>query len=840
MFDVGEIDGEVFFSMELVEGEDLAALLRRVGRLPSEKVIEIGHQLCGGLAAAHAQGVLHRDLKPANILIDDYGLVRITDFGIAVSTNGPSVTRDIAGTPLYMAPEQTAGAPLTERTDVYALGLVLYELLTGRHAFALEGTSREPDARPTRPSQLVPGVESRLERAILAALSPEPHRRPASAADMDAMLTAADRAANHQAGQASGWWRERWGLAVFALAAIIVAFAALAVYQTRVSSRPLTDQDTIILADMENTTGDPVFDGTLKQALAVALEQSPFLKILPDDRVQDTLRLMGRPVDARVTLQIAREVAQREGLKAVLAGSISTLGRNYVVSLETLNAETGEVMAREQVEAEGKERVLGSLGNATSRLRESLGESLPSIARFNIPPERATTASLDALKAYSMGVERLRGSPSLEAIPFLKRAIELDPEFALAYAQLSSVYTNTRQPALAPPMSEKAFALRDRVSERERFLISWRYYRDVAQDWEKALELARAWTGAYPREGVALNSLGLALLELNRHEQAVELFEQATRIDPGFLTPYLNLGSTLTTLGRYGEARRPLQYAADHGGGGAILPRDLYALAFVQNDIAAMQRLEEENAKTSENYAAFNWHGRREGFVGRLRAAHDSYRQGVRVALDRGLTGPAAQLESEDAEFHAVAGQCDDARTEAAAAAALSRDNFTLERTSRALAWCGALDEAAMLSRELATRFPEATLTRHQWLPVTASITALRRGDAARAIAMLEEVRPFEVGAQFWPSYVRGTAWLQLGDGAKARGQFQFILDHRGHNVFSPLYLLAHLGVARGAALVGDSSQARDAYDRFLAEWKNADPGLPALVEARRERAALK
>lgn len=424
-------------------------------------------------------------------------------------------------------------------------------------------------------------------------------------------------------------------------------------------------------------------------------------------------------------------------------------------------------------------------------------------------------------------------------MPFFKRAIELDPDFALAYAQLSSVYTNTRQPALAPPMSEKAFALRERVSERERFLISWRYYRDVTQDWEKALELARAWTEAYPREGAAFNSLGLALLELNRHEQAVEIFTHATQIDPSFLTPYLNLGSTLTTLGRPQEGKVPLQYAAAHGARGAILPRYLYTIAFLENDVKSMARLEAENAKTLEDYAAFNWRARREAHAGRVESAHETYRQGIRVALSRGLAGPAAQMESEDAELHAIAGQCERVGQEATAAAQLSRDNFTLERTSRALALCGAIDESAALTKELATRFPEATLTQHQWLPVTGAAAALRRDDAVGVIDILEEVKPFEVGAQFWPSYLRGSAFLRQQKGQQALEQFQFILDHRGHNVYSPLHPLANLGVARAAALTGDTVHARQAYERFLAEWQAADSGLESVAAARRELAAL-
>ena len=820
VFDVGEVDGEAFLSMELVSGEDLAALLKRAGRLTPEKVNDIAHQLCGGLAAAHAQGVLHRDLTPANILIDDRGEIHILDFGIAV----PS------------APDAQTDSGSTPGTDIYALGLVLFELLTGRHPFAIPDTARQRKARPPRPSQLVGTLDARLENAIMAALSPNPRDRPASAAALEALLPPLGE---DPRARVSTILSHRWAMG-FAIGAVAIAVAFASTFFISAPSVPLAEGDTIILADIANATTDPVFDRTLKQALAVALEESPFLQLLGDDRTQETLRLMGRSGDTRVTAQIAREIAQREGLKAVLTGSISSLGRNFVISLEALNAQTGEVMAREQVEAEGKERVLGALGNAASRLRESLGESLPSIQRFNTPPERATTASLEALKAYSTAVEHLRAARALEAVPYLKRAIELDPEFALAYAELSRVYTNTQQPALAPPLSEKAFALRDRVSERERHLISWRYHRDATQNWEKALDVARAWTTAYPREAAAFNSLGLASLELGRHDEAIAAFNQARSVDPSFMTPYLNLGFIYTRLGQYEQARQALQYAVDRGTEGSTLSRDLYALAFVRNDTATMDRLEREASNTLEEYASFNWRGRREGFLGRVQSAHDAYRQGIQLATSRGLVGPAAQMEAEDAEIHAVVGQCDAARREAAAGVALSRDNFTMERASRALAWCGAFAESAVLTKELAIRFPEATQTLHRWLPITAAATAMRRGDPVRTVELLTEVRELEAGAQFWPAYLRGLAFQQQKDVSNARAQLQFIIDHRGYYMYSPLYPLAHLELARVATKDGAVAQAREAYDAFLALWKDADANLPQMIAARQERASLK
>ena len=485
------------------------------GLLSSDRVSEIGRQLCAGLEAAHAKGVLHRDLKPANVLIDEQGQVRITDFGLAVQREAGGGST-IAGTPAYMAPEQlTPGATLSERTDLYALGVVLYELVAGQHPLRSVGAA----GQPLPPSIWAPGVDRALERAIIQAISPAPEDRPASAAAMAALLPGSDAASLDSASalalrsqRRSRFWMAAGGLAVVVAVLAIVAPSFL----SRASA--LTEQDTIVLADFANTTGDPVFDGTLKVALAVALEQSPFLKVYADERMRETLRLMERPVDEPVTPAIARELARREQLKALLAGSIGTIGSNYVITLEAVNAETGEIMASEQAEAAGKEQVLTSLGLAASRLREKLGESLASIEQYDVPLPRATTSSLEALQSYSRALDEGRIAPRIEAIPHLKRAIELDPEFALALALLSGVYANTGQSALAPEFSRRAFELRDRVSERERFFISWRYYRDAAQAWDKALELTQAWTAGYPREAIAFNSLGIAATYLGKYD----------------------------------------------------------------------------------------------------------------------------------------------------------------------------------------------------------------------------------------------------------------------------------------------------------------------------------
>ena len=548
-----------------------------------------------------------------------------------------------------------------------------------------------------------------------------------------------------------------------------------------------------MLSDVENTTGDSVFDGTLKVALSVALEQSPFLKVFPDERAQETLRLMNRPSDTRVSRAIAREIAEREHLKATIAGSIASLGSHYVVALEAVNAGTGDVMAREQAEAASKEAVLTSLGSAASKLRAKLGESLASIEKYDVPLPRATTSSLDALQAYSLALDQGRLVPRLESIPHLKRAIELDPEFAMAHAQLSAVYANTGQSLLAPEYARKAFALKDRVSERERFFISWRYYRDAAQAWDKGLELARSWTTTYPREAFAYNSLGSAYLRFGQYEQAVEPFRQAIQLDPGFVPPYGNLGATFMALDRYDDAKSVLQRAFDQKLEFAGARRIFYLLAFVQGDPDTMAKHLEASIGMRYTNAAFGWQGHTLAFGGRMQEAHDQFRRGVQASLQRDFKEVAAQLAAAAAEAHAIVRQCGPVAGEVNEALGLSRDNLTLERSSRALALCGSRDAAALV-RELGDRFPDATLTMQLVRPVTEAIAALEQRNPKRALEILGPVGRLEhaPGAEFFPSYIRGQAYLEMKDGQAAAAEFQRILDHRGEVPASALFPLAH------------------------------------------------
>ncbi len=839
VFDVGEAQGVIFFSMELIRGEDLAALLRRVGRLPQEKVIDIGRQLCAGLVAAHAQGVLHRDLKPANILIDNDGFVRISDFGIAIPRTEAD-RHSSTGTPAYMAPEQrTPGMAVSERTDVYGLGLVLYDLLLGGH---VRHQAKSGTPLPN-PSTLLTSVDPQLDRLIMAALSPDPDDRPASVLQMANMLGlvgSPSQPGAQRRRQLPRWVSSPWAAGLTLAAAIVILIIGSS-FLVSSGAGTLNEQDTLVLADFENTTGESVFDGTLKVALAVSLEQSPFLKVFPDERARETLRLMERSPNDPITRSLAREIAQREQLKALLAGSIVRLGENYVLGLEAINAQTGDVMAREQAEAATKEQVLGALGGAISRLRQKLGESLPSVQKFDVPLPRATTASLDALHAYSLALYQGREVPRLEAIPHLKRAIELDPTFAMAHALLSAVYANTGQSALAPAYSKTAFDLRDRVSDRERFFISWRYYRDAIQAWDKASELARLWTATYPREAFAFNALGNVLIRLGQLEQSIEPLREAIRLDPQFVPAYGNLAAMLLAINRPDEARATLKMAEDRKLTFIGASRLSYFLAFVQGDTKTMERELEASIGLRQTNSAFGWQAHTSAAVGRVTTAHEQYRRGIQMSLQGGFAEVAAQLITEDAEMHATLGQCTAALAEISEGLRLARDNATLERGGRVLALCGARSEAEKLVSELKRRFPEATLTINLFVPVIEAAAALQQGDAARAVELLEQVKPYDhaPSGEYWPLYLRGQAYLNLKNGQAAGSQFQYIVDHQGEVPASLQYALAHLGLARSKALMNDKAAAREAYGRMLDLWRSSDSQLQLLEEARAEYARL-
>ena len=634
---------------------------------------------------------------------------------------------------------------------------------------------------------------------------------------------------------------------VVALAALALAAAAVSyVVQGRppAQMQAFTDKDSVLIADFANTTGDEVFDGTLRQAVAFQLGQSPFLNVFSEDRVRETLRYMGRSPGERVTRELAREIAQRQGVKAVLAGSISSLGRHYVIGLDAMSAATGETLAREQVEAESRERVLGRLGEAAGRLRARLGESMASLESFAAPIEQATTSSLEAFKAYDLGRQRQFGGQYFEAIPLYRRAVELDPDFAIAYAALGITYNVAQENDLAAQSSQRAFALRDRVSERERFYISLRYYMDVLGDGDKAIETLELWKQTYPRDFVPRTNLAARYSAIGRHEQAVEEAREGVRLNPDAGVAYASLAQSSIYLNHYQDARAVLEQAFSRKLAPPYSRYMLYALALLDGDAAAMREQVESVAGTPTEAGMLALQSVAAAYEGRTRTARDLTRRATDLALQRGSKGGASEYSASHALWEAAYGDCGRAQETVARTLAIARGRHALSWSALALALCGQSAGAERLVDEMTRRFPQDSFIRTLWSPMTEAAIAIHDRRPARAIDRLQVARRDETGDQaaLWPAYLRGLAYLDQGAAAEAEAEFQKILDHRGvlaPTVFHPaamtLYPLAHVGRARAAARAGRVEDGKREWNALFALWKDADPDIPVLVTGRRE-----
>jgi len=639
-------------------------------------------------------------------------------------------------------------------------------------------------------------------------------------------------------------------LRVVALAVLAVAAAAVSyVVQNRPPARTqaFTDKDSVLVADFVNTTGDEVFDGTLRQAVAVQLGQSPYLNVFSEDRVRETLRYMERSPGERVTRDLGREIAQRRGVKAVLAGSITSLGRHYVIGLEAVSAATGETLAREQVEAESRERVLGRLGEATRRLRASLGESLASVESHAAPIEQATTSSLEAFKAYDLGRQKHFGGEYFEAIPLYRRAVELDPDFAIAYAALGITYTVVQEPALAAESSQRAFALRDRVSERERFYISLRYYMDVLGDGDKAIETLELWKQTYPRDFVPRTNLAARYSAIGRHEQALGEAREGVRLNPDAGVAYVALAQTSIYLGHYQDARAAIEQASSRKLGPPYGRYMLYALAVLDGDAAAMRQQVESVTGAPTEAGMLALQSEAAAYEGRTNVARGLTAGAIDMALRRGSKEGAAEYSAGNALWEAAYGDCGRASKTVTRTLAIARGRRALSWSALALGLCGQSAGAQRLLDEMTTRFPQDSFMRTSWSPMAEAAIAIHDRRPAHAIDRLQVARRDETGDQaaLWPAYLRGLAYLDQGAAAEAEAEFQKILDHRGvlapavsHPVAMTLYPLAHVGRARAAARAGRVEDGKRAWEALFALWKDADPDIPVLVTGKREARA--
>ena len=881
IYEIGEAPAEDggthYIAAEYVEGETLR---RRMAGAPDKKMepaeaLDVATQMAAALAAAHEAGIVHRDIKPENVMLRPDGLVKVLDFGLAklaepsvahLDGQVPTVTGIstepgvVMGTPSYMSPEQARGEKVDARADLFSLGVVLYEMVAGRAPFAGR-TSGEVIAAILRdeppPLALVaPDAPPELERVIGKALRKDRAERYQDTKDLLADLKGLrhrgepeTRVGETSSGvQPGGGDTRRRGIrpeggtpraarrrpAIFAAAAL--AIAALAGWFYLSPGPALTEKDTILLADFENRTGDEIFDVALKQGLAIQLQQSPFLSLFPETRVRQTLREMNRPPDARVTAQTAREICERHGLKALIAGSIAPLGSHYAITLEAINGQNGESLAQEQAEAEGKEQVLRALSQAATRLRGKLGESLGSIRQFDKPLEQATTSKLEAFKAWSLGIEHSYGGRVMEAIPLYRRAVELDPDFAQAYGVLSAVYWSTGRPGLAAEFAEKGYALKDRVNEYERLRITNFYHGFATGNLDKRIEVLKLLTQIYPRAANAGTHTDLShtYAATGQYDEAVAEAREAMSINPNFYPPHRTLGWALLRLNRFAEARDSLTQSQEQKLDGPYSHVILYQIAFIEGDTAKMQAQDSWARGRPDEYLAFDWQIGGAAYAGRWRQAQALSRRAIELAAARDETQEsAAQYAAEQALRGAAFGDCRRAGADAAHGLKLVRGRASLPRAALALALCGEADQAKHLADELIKLYPEDTIINGLWLPTIRAAAELRRGDAARAVEQLRTASRYEAAAEFWPQYLRGLALLKLGRGAEAGAEFRKILDHRGQGPLSVIYPLAHLGAARAAALGGDAAGSRRAYRDFLGAWKDADPDLPPMIEAR-------
>jgi tetratricopeptide (TPR) repeat protein len=862
IYDIGEEQGQSFIAMELLEGTTLKHRIESKP-LPLEELLEIGIQVTDALEAAHAAGVIHRDLKPSNLFITARGQAKVLDFGVAKKVvkhdpDGPTgaVALDetqltAAGTSVgtigYMSPEQARGEELDARTDLFSLGIVLYEMATGNQPFPGKTSAVVFDGilnrQPPRLGLVNPKLPQQLEEIVSRAMEKSREARFQAAAEIKECLLRLRESNRQPAGK-------RASVALRKVAAVAVLLAAcclllIAVYNRSHHGVRLSERDTIVVGDFANSTGDAVFDGALKQALGVSLLQSPFLNVLSDSKVAATLRLMARPANTTLTPEVARELCQRANSKAYIAGSIASLGSQYVVGLKAVNCVTGDTLAQEQAEAANKEGVLDALGGAAAKLREKLGESLTSIEKFNAPLPQATTSSLEALKTYTIGFQTLGQEGAAAALPFLQHAVELDPDFVTAIYAMGVCYSNLGQEDRANEYLSKAFALRSRASERERLNIAFEYYESVSGEFDKAIETSREFNASYPRSTAMHANLGGLYFTEGKFGEAVAETEEALRINPNYVVAYDNLVIMQLALSRFAEARKTYDEAQARKLNDTEMRKGMYALAFLEGNVSGMKEQVEWFAGQPEvANEMLAMQADTEAFAGHLSNARALTRQAVESAIHADNKSSAVRWQLVGAWREAALGNMEEARREVSAVIKSVPNNSEAQfLAALTLASVGDNAAAGDLAQELNARFPSHTMVQLYFLPSMEAAIDLQNKQPDKAIARLQVTTPVELGVAtvpccMFPIYLRGQAFLAAGQGEAAAAEFQKILSHKGITWNCLTGVLASLQAARAYTLSGNKAKASAGYKDFLDLWKGADANIPILKQAQSEFSA--
>ncbi len=892
--DTGEQDGRPYLVMELLRGVTLKQYMAQAGGkgLSPAEVIAFSQQAASALAAAHRKGIIHRDIKPANLFVLDADRgkrqIKILDFGLAKKQGGvaaaESRTFDLprsassdetavapgeatmeltspgsaVGTVAYMSPEQAKGIALDARTDLFSLGTVIYEMATGKTPFAGDSTAEVFAAllreSPAPVSKVNPAMPKRLDAIVARLLEKDPAQRYANADQLRGDLEALD-ARDSQGEEKPGFGKWPWVAALALLliasgvgwwkyrpAAVPAAPAAPAGSgESGAAATPAPVKNAIILADFVNHTGDPVFDTTLNQALQIDLEQSPVINIVSQQHLAQSVKYLGKPDGTVVTPQIAREIGEREGVKAIITGTIASLGKQYVITLSAQNTATGDEIVSEQAQAPDKEHVLDALGNAAKAIRGKLGEDLESIKKLDTPFGQATTTSLEAFRAYALGDKaHFKALDIPEAEGHYLRAIELDPNFAMAYARLGVVYANSGQVAKANSYFAKAYELSSHVSERERFYITGHYNTYVTGDMAKVVETLQESIQTYPGQVESFVNTNAAYSILGQYAKALPFGEKSVQLQPENAIASENLAVDYLGLNRMADARTELERARklglDSGTEGLMTDMQVY---FMQHDMQAVQGVVAEVAGHPDEFMLTQALAAMQQFDGQYAKAAATTQQ----AFEQAGRAKAADVQAAalllNAQSRGLAGLCDGNEATVQQALALDKSKLTQAYAVLAAGICGDGKQVQSLSQELSKKYPDDTLIQQVYMPLGKGFVALAAGQPREAVEDARSAKPYE--ANFPSTYLQGLAYLQLHDASQAASAFRSAMQSPGGNLTTGglFYAQAQLGLARAYVMGGDKANAKKAYEEFFQTWKNADADLPMLVAAKKEYASL-